>query len=115
MIQGKAHLIDGSIVDIISSENESLWNYGKRNINKVLVHNDNGPAVIWNTGSKWFCKKGIIHREDGPAAIIVYRLSTYTYIRFFLNEKEYSCNIFALKTNHLICKICEKFCKQSCF
>ncbi len=26
-----------------------------------------GPAVVWNDGSKYWCQNGEYHREDGPA------------------------------------------------
>ena len=30
-------------------------------------HREDGPAVIWNDGSKTWYKNGLCHREDGPA------------------------------------------------
>lgn len=32
-------------------------------------HKENGPAVIWASGSMFWYKDGILHREDGPAII----------------------------------------------
>lgn len=31
------------------------------------IHNDNGPAIIWVDGSKFWCKNDKLHRQDGPA------------------------------------------------
>jgi hypothetical protein len=33
------------------------------------IHNENGPAVIWNTGRIEYWIRGKIHREDAPAVI----------------------------------------------
>ncbi len=30
-------------------------------------HNENGPAVIWSNGTKFWYIEGRRHREDGPA------------------------------------------------
>ncbi len=32
-------------------------------------HREDGPAVIWKNGSKFWCINGKLHREDGPAVI----------------------------------------------
>lgn len=34
-----------------------------------LKHNDNGPSVIWEDGTKFWHINGKCHREDGPAII----------------------------------------------
>ena len=93
-IYGKAKLINGLTVPI-STENNSLWEgfnsmpfeEGKRNINNILVHNENGPAVIWDNQYIWFVLDGTC----------------------------YGSSVWSIKTNHLICKLCKNFCKQSCF
>jgi len=36
------------------------------------LHNPNGPAVIWNDGSKAYYINGKLHRLDGPAYITSY-------------------------------------------
>ena len=33
------------------------------------LHRDAGPAVIWNDGSKEWYQNGKLHREDGPAIV----------------------------------------------
>lgn len=32
-----------------------------------IVHRDDGPAVKWNFGTKFWVNSGAFHREDGPA------------------------------------------------
>lgn len=32
-----------------------------------IIHNDTGPAIIWEDGSKAWFKHGVMHRLDGPA------------------------------------------------
>jgi hypothetical protein len=34
-------------------------------------HNESGPAIIWEDGSKIWCINGCEHREDGPAVEFV--------------------------------------------
>jgi len=31
------------------------------------LHRENGPAIEWADGEKWWCKHGKLHRENGPA------------------------------------------------
>lgn len=33
-----------------------------------IVHRDDGPAIIYNNGTKKWYQYGKLHREDGPAA-----------------------------------------------
>ena len=37
--------------------------------NNMVLHNDEGPAVIYKTGRKEWYKYGKLHRIDGPAII----------------------------------------------
>ena len=60
----------------------------------------------------YFNLNGNIHRESGYA---IYSIKHNYNKHFFLNNKEYSDYYFAIKTNHLTCKYCYKFCKQKCF
>ena len=39
----------------------------KRHYVDDKYHNDNGPAIIWEDGTKYWAKHGNKHREDGPA------------------------------------------------
>lgn len=31
------------------------------------IHREDGPAVIWHSGTKGWCKNGKYYREEGPA------------------------------------------------
>lgn len=33
------------------------------------IHRENGPAVIWQSGEKLWYKHGELHRTDGPAIV----------------------------------------------
>ena len=73
-------------------------------------HRDNKPAVIqYGTYGLEFWKDGFCHRLDGPAEDYL------SYIRFRINGKIFKIIDFAKETNHLICNLCNKFCKQYCF
>ena len=36
---------------------------------KEELHREDGPAVIWSDGTKWWYRNGKIHCVDGPAVI----------------------------------------------
>jgi len=37
--------------------------------NKLIIHREDGPAILWGDGTqKWYIK-GKLHRDDGPAFI----------------------------------------------
>ena len=62
----------------------------------------------------YFNLKGECHREDGYARI--YFKGLYDDDKYFLlNNACINSSEFAEKTNHLICNLCNKFCKQGCF
>ena len=74
-----------------------------------LVHYENGPAIEWKNGDKFWFLNGQLHREDGPAIewLVGYKL-------FYLNgdqylEKEY-LKIINLKNKKKILNI--KYCKM---
>lgn len=54
-------------------------------------------------------ENGIDHRLDGPAII------ARNYIQFWINGTHFPKKMFAKETNHLICQVCNEFCKQECF
>lgn len=62
-------------------------------------------------GFDYFCcyfdENGNASRLDGPA-----KFNKYEY--YYINGQKYYADSFALKTNHLICKLCGQFCKQKC-
>ncbi len=57
-----------------------------------LLHNEHGPAVEWEDGSKFWYTKGIRHRENGPAAEWGDGIK-----EFYLNGKELTEKEFILK------------------
>ena len=73
------------------------------------IHRDNNPA-LYSLSYKWFdyYQNNIKHREDGYAENLPHYL-------FKLNGITYHSFDFAKKTNHLVCKFCNVFCKQGCF
>jgi hypothetical protein len=59
------------------------------------LHREDGPAIEWSNGRKYWCLNGKLHREDGPA--IEYLNGDK---EWFINDKEYSkqeFNDFLLK------------------
>lgn len=62
-----------------------------------------------------FNYKGIIHNENGYSVYIFNNLTNFILKYFSLNNDLVEPAYFAFNTNHLICKSCEKFCKQQCF
>ena len=64
-----------------------------------------------NFADYYFNEEGYCHRTYGPA-VYSDKLSITIYM---INGISYYEENFAKKTNHLICKFCEKFCKQECF
>ena len=51
-----------------------------------------------------------LSKDDGPCIIHINGINYYS-----LDGKCIFTKSFAEKTNHLICKLCNDFCKQSCF
>jgi hypothetical protein len=49
------------------------------------LHREDGPAVIWNNGSKSWYLNGKRHREDGPAIEL-----SNGYKSWYLNDKQYT-------------------------
>ena len=57
---------------------------------------------------------GLYHRDNGPA-IEYFENNIMSNCCFYLEGKYIEIYSFAQKTNHLMCKNCKIFCKQSCF
>lgn len=80
------------------------------NENKKLDRSD-GPAVLNFYFEIWY-SNGKINRIDGYAFIN----KKFEYENdFYIDGLIFNSIDFAIKTNHLICKFCNKFCKQGCF
>jgi hypothetical protein len=45
----------------IDSDGDTVWQLDGE------YHREDGPAVIWQGGSKEWCLHGALHRTDGPA------------------------------------------------
>jgi hypothetical protein len=56
---------------IIREDNTSLnirYHYGYYNIYKLFIHHrEDGPAIEYTNGDKYWYQNGNIHRDDGPA------------------------------------------------
>lgn len=93
--------------------------YNNFSSNKTLstsltLHNEKGPAYIADYEKCYFIN-GWLHREDGPAYITIANGILSNDKTFWLRHDLYTEIKFAKKTNHLICNLCNKFCKQECF
>ena len=71
-------------------------------------HRIGKPAIEGYDGIKIWVENNIQHRLDGPAC-------GGKNNSFWIGGIEYSAANFALKTDHLICLVCNKFCNQGCF
>ena len=81
------------------------------NHNQIFkIHNDSGPAFIDQNRSRIeYFINGFNHRLDGPSVIgpIIKN--------YYIKGIQLDPYLFAIKTNHLICKKCKNFCQQYCF
>ena len=73
------------------------------------IHRIGKPAIEYYNGDKIWRKNGKMHRLNGPAYI------SRSYKDYWINSKHYTEKKFAKETNHLICRICGRFCRQRCF
>ena len=54
------------------------------------IHREDGPAVVWASGTKYWYINGKLHREDGPACEYAYG-SKFWYIHgVCLSEEEFN-------------------------
>lgn len=53
----------------IGGERELVKQFTIQYNNGSIIHNDDGPAVIWSDGSLEFFVNGFLHNDDGPALI----------------------------------------------
>lgn len=72
---------------------------------------DNGYYIKSLNCKHFTNKNGDLHRLDGYARIY----NRNHYYDFYINGIYFSEYCFAGKTNHLICNLCQNFCKQECF
>ena len=75
---------------------------------------NNEYFTIGNGNKAFFNKNGNLHNVNGPAIFPINKKNIQFY-GYYLNDVFCSKMFFAENTNHLICKRCRDFCKQSCF
>lgn len=63
---------------------------------KDQLHREDGPAIEFSNGDKYWFRNGLCHREDGPAV----ECSNGTE-RWYLNDIEYSEAMFNAMMNNL--------------
>ena len=94
----------------------------KPKLNNYLIAGETAKYYFDNVAKQYFFKQnkfdriyfnlnGHWHRDDGPS---IYPLDR-NFIHYWLNDRGYCKVTFTKLTNHLLCKICQNFCKQNCF
>ena len=73
------------------------------------IHRIGKPAIEYSFGDKVWAENNKTSRIDGPAFLSI-DVNHYYINGIFLLPID-----FAVKTNHLLCQSCYKFCKQNCF
>lgn len=78
----------------------------------VFFHEKNKEFYILFLENKIYLDKfGFYHRIDGKTYTINFPDNCF----YWIHGEHYFAIEFAQKTNHLICKVCNEFCKQGCF
>ena len=74
------------MIKVYSKEYENRIEWYKENDNEgfLIYHREDGPAIEWHDGTKWWYQNGRRHRTDGPA--IEYENGGKEY---YLNGKHY--------------------------
>lgn len=73
--------------------------------------NFNLRRIVWSLdsfGEHWYVNN-VSSRLDGPAII------SKKYNIYIMNDNLFKIDVFAEKSNQLLCNSCENFCKQECF
>lgn len=60
-----------------NGKHEYLDSYRYFKNNKL--HREDGPAIEWNDGDRWWFYNGLKHREDGPAISLFTGYKEYWY------------------------------------
>lgn len=55
-----------------------------------IYHREDGPAIEWEDGERYWFVNGIRHREDGPAVEYLPTKDLHHYKSYWLNGKEYT-------------------------
>jgi hypothetical protein len=53
------------------------------------IHRKDGPAIIWAGGNKEWYRNGLLHREDGPAVEYAYGGKSWCLNGALLSEEEW--------------------------
>lgn len=75
--------------------------YWYLNDNKGNLHAEDGPAVIYSSGTKYWFKHGKYHREDGPAVIYPDGSELYFFNGCICTSREH----FIIKQKYKLIKI----------
>lgn len=101
--------IISSKIDILMKNDHLIIN-SKYNDYCYFDLNFNLHKIAWSPksfGEHWYVNN-VLSRLDGPA--VISRKNFY-----IINDCEFMVDVFAEKSNHLLCNSCENFCKQKCF
>ena len=69
---------------------------------KGQLHKTNGPALIWNDGSKYWYINDKLHREDGPAIEYSVDIKLWYLNGINYTEDQYHQEVIKLKLKRLI-------------
>ena len=58
----------------------------------TIVHREDGPAMITDDGSKFWCYEGRYHRLDGPAVNMSWGKKRWFIFNTLLSEEEWEAN-----------------------
>lgn len=50
---------------IVEVDTVAIWYWDDSN-DRLIIHRDGNPAVLWNNGIKSWNQNGLSHRTDGP-------------------------------------------------
>ena len=69
---------------------------------KGQLHRLDGPAIEWDSGSKYWCINGQYHREDGPA--VEYSDGSKSWClngKYYYNEQQFQQEVIKIKLERL--------------
>lgn len=93
--------MDSNIVFFVDGQRYETTNVHKMDVAKL--HNDNGPAYIKVDGTVrteiWY-RRGLKHRNDGPAVVIYTNGDTIKHMAWWLNDIRYNYVDDFLKHNN---------------
>jgi len=66
------------------------------------LHMEDGPAIEWSNGDKWWCVNNLRHREDGPACEYSDGRKYWYLSGIEYTEKEYKYRMRSRKLKQLL-------------